>query len=236
MNHAAAADGCKAGWIALHRPANGAVQARLCANAAALVTELQQLTPIPQVLLIDMPIGLPEQGSRRCDQLARERLGMRRSSIFPAPIRPILQAGSWEEACVIREQIEGKRMSKQSWNITAKVREVDALLQVDPALRGWLREVHPELSFSLLAGAPLPNTKKTAAGRTLRQELVAGYFGAGAYTAVREQFRRSQVGDDDILDAFAALWSAERLMQREAIRLPMEPEFDATGLVMEINA
>ena len=236
MNHAAAADGCKAGWIALHRPANGAVQARLCASAAELVAELQSLNPIPQVLLIDMPIGLPEQGSRRCDQLARERLGVRRSSIFPAPIRPVLQAGSWEEACAIRERIEGKRMSKQSWNITAKVREVDALLQASPALRGWLREVHPELSFSLLAGTPLPEAKKTAAGKALRQQLVEGYFGAGAYAAVREQFRRSQVGDDDILDAFAALWSAERLLAGEAITLPMEPELDATGLVMEINA
>lgn len=184
-------------------------------------------------------LNRPEGGAlqaRHCDQLARERLGVRRSSLFPAPIRPVLQAGSWAEACVIREQIEGKRMSKQSWNITAKVREVDAPLQADPTLRGWLREAHPELSFSLLTGAPLPEAKQTAAGKTLRQELVEGYFGVGAYAAVREQFRRSQVGDDDILDAFAALWSAERLLRSEAITLPMEPEFDPTALAMEIHA
>ena len=53
---------------------------------------------------------------------------------------------------------------------------------------------------------------------------------------MREQFRRSQVGDDDILDAFAALWSAERLLRGEAITLPVEPELDATGLAMEIHA
>ena len=212
------------------------LQARLCASAAELVAGLQRLSPRPQVLLIDMPIGMPERGSRRCDQLARQRLGVRRSSIFPAPIRPVLQADSWEEACAIRERIEGKRMSQQSWNITAKVREVDALLQAEPALRGWLREGHPELSFSLLAGAPLPATKKTATGKTLRQKLVAAQFGADAYAAVREQFRRSQVADDDILDAFAALWSAERLLRSEAITLPIDPELDATGLTMEITA
>jgi len=53
VNHAAAADGCKSGWIALHRPANGAVQARLCTNAAELVAELQQLKPMPQALEIN---------------------------------------------------------------------------------------------------------------------------------------------------------------------------------------
>jgi predicted RNase H-like nuclease len=146
----------------------------------------------------------------------------------------VLAAASWEEACAIREQLEGKRMNKQSWNITAKVREVDALLQARPELRGWLREVHPELSFSTLAGAPLPEPKKTATGKQLRQELIAATFGAGAYEAVRAQFRRTAVVDDDILDAFAALWSAERLLNSQATVLPAAPELDTTGLAMEI--
>ena len=231
---AAAADGCRAGWIGLSRIADGPVSAWLCGSAEQLVNELETLEPRPGVLLIDMPIGLPEQGGRGCDQAARERLGARRSSIFPAPIRPVLAAASWHEACAIRERLEGKRMSKQSWNITAKVREVDALLQARPALRGWLREVHPELSFSTLAGAPLPHPKKTASGKLRRQELVAASFGAGAYAAVRAQVGRSAVADDDILDAFAALWSAERLLNGTATVLPASPEHDATGLAMEI--
>lgn len=233
---AAAADGCRAGWIALHRTQAGTLEARLCATAAQLVAALRGLEPLPQVLLIDMPIGLPARGGRRCDQLARQRLGARRSSLFPAPIRAVLAAGSWEEACSIRERVEGRRMSRQSWNITAKVRDLDTLLQARPELRGWLREVHPELSFSLLAGAPLPEAKKTAAGRELRAALVAQCFGRGAFAAVRGRFGRSQVGDDDILDAFAALWSAERLLRGEALSLPQEPERDATGLAMEIVA
>ena len=231
---AAAADGCRAGWIGLSRIPGKTVSAWLCGSAEQLVNQLEMLEPRPGVLLIDMPIGLPQQGGRGCDQAARERLGARRSSIFPAPIRPVLAAASWEEACAIRERLEGKRMSKQSWNITAKVREVDALLQARPALRGWLREVHPELSFSTLAGAPLAHAKKTPSGKQLRQELVAASFGNGAYDAVRVRFRRTAVADDDILDAFAALWSAERLLNGNATVLPSTPEHDATGLAMEI--
>lgn len=234
QQRAGAADGCRAGWIGLSRVGDGPVSAWLCGSAQELVNQLARLEPQPEVLLIDIPIGLPQQGGRGCDQAARERLGARRSSIFPAPIRPVLAAASWEEACAIRERLEDKRMSKQSWNITAKVREVDALLQARPALRGWLREVHPELSFRTLAGAPLPHAKKTANGKQLRQELVAASFGNGAYEAVRAQFRRTAVADDDILDAFAALWSAERLLNGQATVLPPNPERDATGLAMEI--
>lgn len=232
----AAADGCRGGWIGLCRGADGAVEAQLCSTAAELVRAMRQRPDPAQVLLIDMPIGLPEQGQRRCDREARQRLGPRRSSIFPAPIRPVLAAGSWQEACSIRDAIEGKRLSQQSWNITAKVREVDQLLQEQPQLRGWLREVHPELSFCALAGAPLPSAKKTAPGKALRQQLVAATFGDGAFDAVRQQWRRSLVADDDILDAFAALWSAERLLAGGATVLP-DPsagECDALGLAMEI--
>ena len=232
---AAAADGCRGGWIGLSRSRDGEeVRSWLCSSAAELVAALHRLEQTPQVLLIDMPIGLPERGQRRCDQEARQRLGVRRSSIFPAPIRPVLAASDWQEACTIREAIDGKRLSQQSWNITAKVREIDQLLREHPDLRGWLREVHPELSFSVLAGAPLPEPKKTAAGKALRQQLVAAVFGAGAFAAVRQQWRRSAVADDDILDAFAALWSAERLLNGQATVLPPTPEHDATGLVMEI--
>ncbi len=232
----AAADGCRGGWIGLCRSGSGEVQAQLCSSAAELVVAMRQRPDPAQVLLIDMPIGLPEQGQRRCDREARQRLGVRRNSIFPAPIRPVLAASSWSEACTIREGIEGKRLSQQSWNITAKVREVDQLLAEQPQLRGWLREVHPELSFSVLAGAPLDAPKRTAAGKAQRQQLVAAVFGAEAFAAVRQQWRRSLVADDDILDAFAALWSAERLLAGTATVLP-EPsarECDGLGLAMEI--
>ena len=230
----AGVDGCRAGWIVLCRRGNEPAQAWLEPTASAMVANLSAQRPRPQQVLIDIPIGLPSAGRRRCDQLARERLAQRRSSVFPAPIRPMLAAESWEQACRIGNELEGRRLSRQAWNITARVREVDGLLQQSPALRGWLREVHPELSFLAMAGAPLPHAKKTAAGRDQRLELIAAAFGAAAFADLRGRFRRSAVADDDLLDAFAALWSAERLLRGEALVLPPTPEWDATGLAMEI--
>lgn len=76
--------------------------------------ELFAQDPAPAVLGVDIPIGLADEGARHCDKEARRVLGQpRASSVFPAPIRPVLAAECWEEACTIRERAAGKRMSKQ---------------------------------------------------------------------------------------------------------------------------
>jgi predicted RNase H-like nuclease len=77
-----------------------------------------------------MPIGLPERGPRACDLEARRLLGPgRASSVFPAPIRPVLVATSYDDACQIRLQVEGKKLSRQAWVIVPKIREVDDMLR-----------------------------------------------------------------------------------------------------------
>lgn len=227
---AAGADGCKVGWVCVAREAGGGVDA-CCVETAA---ELIALTPRPDALAIDVPIGLLDEGTRHCDREARRLLGPRRSSVFPAPLRPVVAAGDWAAACEVRTRIEGKRMSRQAWGIAPKVREVDELLRCDPTLQSWVREVHPELCFMAWSGRPMMHAKKKAGGREERQRLVDEYFGPTAFGDVRARFARKCVADDDILDAFAALWSAERLLRGEARVLPARPPLDAFGLAMEM--
>ncbi|MFZ9520713.1 MAG: DUF429 domain-containing protein, partial [Silvanigrellaceae bacterium] len=198
------------------------------------IDHLALMNPVPEIVMIDIPIGLPNLGQRRCDAEARKLLGPRRSSIFPAPLRPVLSARSWKEACDVRQQIDGQKMSLQAWNITHKVREVDALLQAKLPFQTILHETHPELAFAVWAGEPLAHSKKSADGRAERAKLVSAYFGEEQFQSVRQKFRRSEVADDDILDAFAALWSAERLAGKKALLLPREVEKDDTGVVMQI--
>lgn len=228
--HAVGVDGCRAGWIAVGRDGDGRIHARCTATAA----ELFDTAPRPDLVAIDVPIGLPDEGPRGCDQEARRLLGPRRSSVFSAPLRGVLAARSWDEACAIRRRVESKAMSKQAWGIVAKIREVDELLQREPALRGRIREVHPEVCFRAWRGAVMPHSKKTAAGRRDRRELVDDHFGSRAFDSVRAVFPKKSVADDDVIDAFAALWSAERILRGEAIALPAQPMRDATGVAMEI--
>lgn len=72
------------------------------------IENIMKLYSMPDTFMIDVPIGLPDRGARECDKAARRRLGPSRgSSVFPAPIRRILAATSYIEACAIGG--EGRR-------------------------------------------------------------------------------------------------------------------------------
>ena len=75
--------------------------------------------------------------------------------------------------------------------------------------------MHPELSFAELAGAPLAETKHSAAGRARRRALLAA-----AGIALPERVRAAE---DDLLDAAAVAWSALRIASGTARVLPDPP-------------
>jgi predicted RNase H-like nuclease len=225
-------DGCNGGWIAAARE-RGVIRCRRIAR----LEELFLAPEPPAVVAVDIPIGLPERGPRACDRAARELLGPKRgSSVFPAPLRPLLAARSFEEAGRLRERIEGKRLSKQTWLIVAKIAEVDDLLQRSAAARAATREVHPELSFYYLnGGRPLSESKRKSAGRLERLELLRAWCGPAVDRALADHARLT-CGPDDVVDAFAALWTAERIAAGDAVTHPENPELDRCGLPMSISA
>jgi predicted RNase H-like nuclease len=229
----AGVDGCRAGWICVLRDeAAGPIEAKVLPTAADLFSQ----APTPHVIAIDVPIGLPDAGRRECDGLARQMLGWpRRNSVFPAPVRAALTARTREEASKITSGIDGRRVGIQAWSIYAKIREVDDRLRGEPSLRQRVREVHPEVCFCAWNGfQAMRVSKKRRAGREERLSLVRGHFGPEAYEQARSGFRRKDVANDDILDAFAALWTAERILGGQAESLPNRPQTDSEGLRMEI--
>jgi len=228
----AGADGCRRGWFRASRETR---TGELRFDVHEKPSGLLRTAPSPRVLGIDIPIGLPDQGRRACDEAARGVLGPRRSSVFAAPIRAALRAASREEASRITFARDGRRVSTQAWGIYPKVRSVDALLTVSPEARARIREVHPEVCFwAWNAGQPMPASKKTRAGRLRRRRHVEGWLGAGVVAAARRLYARRDVADDDILDALAALWTATRIVAGQARTLPAVPPVDSTGLRMEI--
>ncbi|MCP3993465.1 MAG: DUF429 domain-containing protein [bacterium] len=228
----AGVDGCKGGWICIvESTVAGEIESRVetTASLLALAAELE-------VLAIDIPIGLPDSGSRACDIEARKLLGRPRgSSVFPAPVRPALHAESRSEASKITARIDGRRVGVQAWNIMPKIKEVDWELQRAPHLRSGIREVHPEVSFRAWNNSTsMRASKKRSAGRRERRQLVDRVFGPSAYETIRGQYLVKEAAHDDILDAFAALWTARRLVKGEAVSLPGDIQRDSTGLRMEI--
>ena len=229
----AGVDGAGPGWLCIARDLGGG---ELCAQLFATARALAEQSPPPLVIAWDVPIGLGEREPRACDALARASLGPpRASSVFPAPLRPVLAARPHAEASRLRRAIDGRGVSIQAFGIYPKVAEVDALLRATPALRARVYEVHPEVSFQAWnRGVAIRASKKTREGRAARLALVAAHFGANAFALVRAQWTKQTVADDDILDAFAALWTAERIAVGRARRLPADPPRDGLGLPMQI--
>ena len=96
--------------------------------------------------------------------------------------------------------------------------------------------MHPEVCFwAWNGGTPMRDSKKSEAGARERSRLVAPSLRRRRRsTRVRAQLAPRRAPLDDILDAFAALWTAERIARGVACTLPEDPPRDARGLRMEI--
>lgn len=227
MEQIAGIDGCQSRWLAIaHVPGSSSFVAQVLATSE-LPAQAWALAAI------DIPIGLPDSGAREADGAARKFVGPRASSVFPCPIRPALDAASWEEACEITYRHNGHRISRQTFGILPKIRAVDECVR-STDLGQRLFEVHPEVSFASWQGSPMLHAKKDARGHEQRRALIARHFGPEAFASVVAQIGTRSVAADDIADAFAALWSAERLLSGTAQRLPEDSAVDSFGLPMHI--
>lgn len=229
----AGVDGCPGGWLCVVADGDKSV-----VNVVILshIRELLKLRPRPDLVLIDMPIGLPDRGPRECDRQARRYLQRpRSSSVFSAPIRPMLQARSYPEACAMGARVDGRKLTKQVWFLLPKIRELDWLVGSKATRPGWIREFHPEVSFWAWNGQKaMTHGKRSAVGRREREALVRSEF-AGGYAAARLQRAKGKYRLDDLLDAFAGLWTAGRVVSGRELVLPVgSPEYDSRGLRMEI--
>ncbi|MEO8264542.1 MAG: DUF429 domain-containing protein [Ilumatobacteraceae bacterium] len=203
-------DGCRAGWIVA--TARGVV--------VVPTLHLERFTLVG----IDMPMGLIDGPPRACDLEARRFLGRAGSSVFPAPPRAALQHAEYHAALAASRAATGRGISKQTFNIMAKVAELDALIQRSDQHR--IIEVHPECAFRMLnGGAPLPS-KKTADGRRLRRQLLAPHLDVPSRAP-------AGAGADDLLDAYAVLWSTLRYRRGEH-RVFGDGQRDARGIEMRI--
>lgn len=182
--------------------------------------------PGVEVIGIDMPIGLSEDGVRACDVQARKRLGRAGSSVFPAPLRQVLGAEDYLDACRISVGASGKALSKQAWNLVPSIRSLDGTLG-DPAVDRVVAEVHPELSFRALDERVL-DPKVTARGLAQRLAALRRAMDVDLLEAP------PLVPAVDALDACAAAWSAQRIADGTAESVGDDAQ-DRLGRPMRIS-
>jgi predicted RNase H-like nuclease len=226
----AGVDGCGNGWVVIAQSGKS-----IRAFVADSFTALLETLPSDALVAIDIPIGLTNCGARLCDEAARRVLkAPRASSVFPAPIRPVLTAYSYIDALGICRDVNGKGMSKQAFAILPKIREVDETLRSAPDVRARVREVHPEVSFAYWNDRQAMALGKKSADGALERERLIDREWPNVRAELRQHLPRKRVKRDDLNDAFAALWTARRIVEGRAITLPAEPARDAFDLPMEI--
>jgi len=231
----AGVDGCAKGWFVVLADTDHPEDLRW--KRVDLFTELLVAGERPEIIAIDVPIGLlsaARRGGRTCDQKARAVLGTpRRNSVFSPPVRAALDHRDYVAACKENRASSKENMaiSSQCFGFVPKIREVNSVMTSELQARVW--EIHPELCFWKMAGdRPMQHSKKKPPGHKERLDCLATQ-GLGAITDALGQ-RPSGVQRDDILDAAVACWTSLRIHAKSAVGISGVEERDDKGLRMEM--
>ncbi len=228
-------DACRRGWVAVTLDGHGPAGVRVGETLTGLLgpdtgsgaeadTGADTGAGSGTVTGIDMPLGLLEAGWREADRAARGLLGPRRSSVFAIPPRAVWEQASYQAASQRCRELTGRGFSIQAWGLRARLTEAASYRET---CGHPLYEVHPELAFGAMAGAPLAHSKHTEAGRDQRRALLRQ---AGI---VLPPVPRAPV--TDTLDAAAVAWSAGRIAAGHAVVLPARPQRDSRGREIAIR-
>jgi predicted RNase H-like nuclease len=192
--HIVGVDGTKGGWVAVTLE-NGRFASD---HLLPIETSFDELGDV-EVIAIDVPIGF---GPRDADAAARDFLKGAASTVFSTPSRELLE----------RPFGPGLGISAQAHALGPRILHVTRLAETDPRIH----EVHPEVSFRAMnGGRPLRYRKKSTGGALERIALLTREG-----IALSRLTAAATAPLDDVVDAAAAAWSAQRIARGEAQSLP----------------
>jgi predicted RNase H-like nuclease len=215
-------DACRVGWVGVLLRDDDA-RVLVAPHFAALVDAAGSVGDLA-VVGVDIPIGLPDDGPRRADVVARLRLPRgRKSSVFPTPARAAVAEVVHADASTANRGALGVGLSIQAFRLVPKILDVDSFVRGGPPVP--VLEVHPEVSFAELDARSVVPSKKTQEGTQARRRALGA-------AGVRPPAYSTGAGyaEDDLLDACAVAWTARRYAAGTAYPLPDPPEVFSDGL------
>jgi len=231
MKKIAGIDGSKGGWVCVSGYEN---------NFKELEFEkLKEFNDIKSkdfnLVLVDIPIGLDidlKKGGRIVDKLARKELLTNKSSIFNAPSRLVLEAKNYEEANKINKN-KGMGLSKQSWNLVKKIKEVDDFIR--NSNKTIIFESHPEIIFQVMKRDKVSTKKKNDEGIIERKNLLEKNGFNKVFLERNLSAKDSFYKKDDFIDACSLFWSANRAIAKTEVKIPNDIVLDSEGIIMQIK-
>lgn len=226
-------DGCKGGWMTVSLSPEG-----FRVEKHADIAQVCRCYAGAEVILIDIPIGLPQnrkEAEERPDRLLRKFLKGKGSSVFNVPFKQIVYAKTLEEAWEKSHELDA-RMNRMSMGICPAIKHVDEFLQQHPEWKNRLMESHPEYCFALLnGGTPIMEKKVTAGGEDARIKLLTQYYPAApqvVHAALESGLSKNMI--NDVVDALCLAVMAKLIHEKGPKTIPGIPVNDSTGLKMQI--
>lgn len=222
---------CPAGWLVLPARLAGVTVIVEEPEVFATLLEVLEYKPKFEAAAIWAPVGFfdepQESPYRPCDVEAREMIGWPRLvSVRPVPSRATLRAATRDQARELEPWLTNDDLRRFRW-----MKEAEENFQPFHQ-RNWFA-AHPDLSFYVLNGdRPVTSSPYQPEGVLERMNLIKGKL-PGVEDAVT---RTPPVGAAQIhlLQAAGLLWTARRAAGRAINRLPQDPNWDNSGLRMEL--
>jgi len=231
MKKIAGIDGSKGGWVCVSGYENNFKELKF--------EKLKEFDDIKSkdfnLVLVDIPIGLDidlKKGGRIVDKLARKELLTNKSSIFNAPSRLVLEAKNYEEANKINKN-KGMGLSKQSWNLVKKIKEVDEFIR--NSNKTAIFESHPEIIFQAMKKDKVSTKKKNDEGIIERRNLLEKNGFNKVFLERNLSAKDSFYKKDDFIDACSLFWSANRAIAKTEVKIPNDIVLDSEGIIMQIK-
>ncbi|MEX1010705.1 MAG: DUF429 domain-containing protein [Balneolaceae bacterium] len=221
--------GCSAGWFYVTLDEGSEHFERVEGD-----TGLKEIADRFDRIFLAIPTGLEESSAEReCDRLLRELLGDNgKEIVISPPIRTVLHAPTFAEANFEFLEATGETLSPKTWSIVPKVKFVDKLLGGSNGMADKVYESHPELIYFKLNGGRIFQSKLIRKGLRHRLELLKNrkLVIADFFRDAKEEYRRNEVEETEILDAAALAWAATRSLESPLQWLPEEPDEDHRGV------
>ena len=215
---------CATGWLVAAAKLHGTTFAPEEPRVIESFVDVLDQRPAFAIITVNAPIGYLESfvtGGRDCDRDARALLGRRGAAVQSAPIRSQVEEG-----------VDGSPdgLNAVTRKLLPRYREVAA--EIAPYRQRSVYEVTSELSFyQLNDDSPLRWSKRSERGQEERRSLLAKKIPGGERIF---DAKLPRVPYSHLLDVAAFMWTARRIFAKAGVRVPQDPQWDESGLRMEI--
>lgn len=221
---------CPGGWLIMPARLAGVTVNVEEPEVVGTLLDVLEYKPKFDAAAIYAPIGfyeLPVGPYRPCDAEARELVGWPRVvGVKPMPSRAALRAKTRDEARAIEPWLTNDDFRRFKW-----WREAERDFQ--PFHQRSFFAAHPDLSFTNLNGdLPLTTSPHHPEGVLERMQLIRDKMPGTEEVVMR--IPPTGAGQLHMMQACALVWTARRAAARAMSRLPMDPNWDDTGMRMEI--